>query len=352
MDQWTSVDPIDRGRFPVDPWILRETRYDARDLGLTETLFAVGNGYLGMRGNVEEGRDAYAHGTFINGFHEVWPIHHAEEAYGFAKVGQTIINAPDAKIMRLYVDDEPLLLTVADLEHYERSLSFADGVLTRELIWRTPSGKRVHLRSRRMVTLRRAPPGGDGLRDHHARRSCAGRGELPAPQPAGRRGRAPRQVSGDGCGDGPASRCETPGPDPAARVQVGRRWAFGALLPRDRVPHDAGRRRRPHHRDQRRQRGAHPDRGRPRQARVPDPGDPWCHDPDHQDRQLPHLPRRAAPGTCRPLPAHARPGEGDRRRRRSSRSSGRGSTTSGNAATSRSAGSRLCSRPCGGTSSS
>jgi len=153
MDQWTPVDPIDRGRFPVDPWSLRETRFDASDLGLTETLFAVGNGYLGMRGNVEEGRDAYAHGTFINGFHEVWPIHHAEEAYGFAKVGQTIINAPDAKIMRLYVDDEPLLLTVADLEHYERSLSFADGVLTRELIWRTPSGKRVHLRSRRMVSF-------------------------------------------------------------------------------------------------------------------------------------------------------------------------------------------------------
>jgi alpha,alpha-trehalose phosphorylase len=60
----------------------------------------------------------------------VWPIRHAEDAYGFAKVGQSIVNVPDAKIMRLYVDDEPLLISVADLESYERTLSFRDGVLT------------------------------------------------------------------------------------------------------------------------------------------------------------------------------------------------------------------------------
>lgn len=148
-----TTDPLDRTRFPADPWALRETRYDVSDLGVTETLFSVGNGYLGLRGNLEEGRDSYTHGTFVNGFHETWPIHHAEDAYGFAKVGQTIVNAPDAKIMRLYVDDEPLLLTVADIEHYERSLSFREGLLTREVTWRTPSGKRVHLRSRRLVSF-------------------------------------------------------------------------------------------------------------------------------------------------------------------------------------------------------
>ncbi len=153
MSESLNADPIDRNRFPVDEWALRELRYSSHDLGVTETLFAVGNGYLGLRGNVEEGRDAYAHGTFINGFHEVWPIHHAEDAYGFATVGQTIVNAPDAKTMRLYVDDEPLLLSVAELERYERTLSFRDGVLTREIIWRTPAGKRVQLRSRRMVSF-------------------------------------------------------------------------------------------------------------------------------------------------------------------------------------------------------
>ena len=80
-----------------------------------------------MRANPEEGRDAHSHGTFLNGFHETWHIHHAEEAFGFAKTGQTIVNVPDAKLMKLYVDDEPLLLADADLEAYERVLDFRDG---------------------------------------------------------------------------------------------------------------------------------------------------------------------------------------------------------------------------------
>ncbi|MFC7879601.1 glycoside hydrolase family 65 protein [Isoptericola sp. NPDC057391] len=144
---------VDRLRFPAEPWRLVEAEFSAEDLGVTESLFAVGNGYLGMRGNVEEGRESHSHGTFVNGFHETWPIRHAEEAYGFAKVGQTIVNAPDTKVIRLYVDDEPLLLPVADLVDYERALDLRDGVLRREILWRTPSGKRVKVASQRMVSF-------------------------------------------------------------------------------------------------------------------------------------------------------------------------------------------------------
>jgi alpha,alpha-trehalose phosphorylase len=146
-------DPLDRLRHPIDPWRLTETSFDAGDLGRTETLFSVANGYLGMRGNYEEGRDSHTHGTFINGFHETWPIQHAEAAYGLAQVGQSIVNVPDPKVIRLYVDDEPLLLSVADLAEYERTLDMADGVLVRNLVWRTPGGNRVRVRSRRMVSF-------------------------------------------------------------------------------------------------------------------------------------------------------------------------------------------------------
>ncbi len=148
-----AIDFLDRTRYPVDPWRLVEARFSDEDLGTTETIFALGNGYLGMRGNVEEGRESHSHGTFLNGFHETWPIQHAEEAYGFARVGQTIVNAPDAKLIRLYVDDEPLLLPVADLLDYERVLDFRTGVHHRDVLWRTPAGKRVHLRTSRMVSL-------------------------------------------------------------------------------------------------------------------------------------------------------------------------------------------------------
>ncbi|WEK12395.1 MAG: glycosyl hydrolase family 65 protein [Candidatus Microbacterium phytovorans] len=144
---------IDRDRFPVDPWRLVERTFSLDDVGVTETLFAQGNGYLGLRGNHPEGRHAHEHGTFVNGFHEIFPIRHAEQAYGFAEVGQTIINAPDAKVMRVYVDDEPLSFDVADVREYERAFDFRTGVLTRHVRWTTPSGKDVVIDFERMVSF-------------------------------------------------------------------------------------------------------------------------------------------------------------------------------------------------------
>lgn len=142
---------IDRDRFPVDPWRLIETRYS--ESGVGETLFSVGNGYLGLRGNHIEGRGAHEHGTFINGLHETWPIRHAEQAYGFAEVGQTIVNAPDAKVMRVYVDDEPISFDEADVREYRRTLDMRTGILERLVVWETPSGKRVRMRDERIVSF-------------------------------------------------------------------------------------------------------------------------------------------------------------------------------------------------------
>lgn len=153
MNRLSPPTGLPQHRFPTEPWRLVETAYGHDDLGTTETLFALGNGYLGMRANPEEGREAHSHGTYLNGFHETWPILHAEDAFGFAKTGQTIVNVPDAKLMKLYVDDEPLLLPSADLDSYERALDFRTGALTRDIVWRTPAGKRVRVRSQRMVSF-------------------------------------------------------------------------------------------------------------------------------------------------------------------------------------------------------
>ena len=92
-------------------------------------------------------------GTFVAGFHETWPIVHAEYAYGLARTGQTIVNVPDATVIRLYVDDEPLLLTTARMRRYERTLDMRAGTLSRELLWSTAAGKHVTVRSCRIVSL-------------------------------------------------------------------------------------------------------------------------------------------------------------------------------------------------------
>lgn len=148
-----TTDPLDRIRYPVDEWALVETEFVPNEQGVAESIFAVGNGYLGLRGNFDEGRGGVSYGTYVNGFHETWPIRHAEDAFGFAKVGQTIVNAPDAKVIRLYVDDEPLVLAEADILRHTRRLEFRGGYLLRETEWSTPSGKRVLIRSRRLVSF-------------------------------------------------------------------------------------------------------------------------------------------------------------------------------------------------------
>lgn len=139
--------------YPPDPWRLIETRFFPERLAQFETLFALSNGYVGVRGAHDEGAPAYQRGTIINGFHETWPITYAEPAFGFARVGQTIVSATDAFVIRLLVDDEPLYLPTAYLPEYARVLDMRAGLLERDLLWQTPAGKRVRVRSTRLVSF-------------------------------------------------------------------------------------------------------------------------------------------------------------------------------------------------------
>ena len=123
--------------YPADEWRIVEARYSDEFVGLTETVFSLGNGFVGVRGSFEEGRPALVPGTFVNGFHETWPIVHAEGAPALAKTGQTIVNVPDTTIIKLYVDDEPFFLPTARLRDYGRILDMRAGTLARELVWAT-----------------------------------------------------------------------------------------------------------------------------------------------------------------------------------------------------------------------
>jgi len=139
--------------YPADKWRIVEARYSDEFVGLTETVFSLGNGFVGVRGSFEEGRPALVPGTFVDGFHETWPIIHAEGAHALARTGQTIVNVPDTTILKLYVDDEPFYLPTARLQDYARILDMQAGTLTRELVWATDAGKHVRVRLRRLVSL-------------------------------------------------------------------------------------------------------------------------------------------------------------------------------------------------------
>jgi alpha,alpha-trehalose phosphorylase len=141
------------GDYPADEWNIIEKRFHPEFLAQLETMLALGNGYLGMRGCPEEGGPNAENSTLINGLYETRPIVYGEEAYGFAKTGQTICNVPDSKIIKLFVDDEPLWLPHVNLLSYDRRLNMKSGTLDREILWETPAGKQVLITSRRLVSF-------------------------------------------------------------------------------------------------------------------------------------------------------------------------------------------------------
>jgi alpha,alpha-trehalose phosphorylase len=141
------------GRFAVDPWHIREEHLDVDDLGVAEAVLALGNGHIGLRANLDEGEPAAAPGTYLNGFYETRPLPYAEMSYGNPEDGQTLVNVPNGKILRLLVDDEPLDLRYGELLHHVRVLDMRAGVLRREAEWCAPSGQRVRVRTTRLVSF-------------------------------------------------------------------------------------------------------------------------------------------------------------------------------------------------------
>jgi alpha,alpha-trehalose phosphorylase len=139
--------------YPADEWNVVEKRFRPEFLAQMETILALSNGYLGMRGCPEEGGPNAENSTLINGFYETWRIVYGEQAYGFAERGQTIVNLTDSKIIKLFVDDEPFWLPNATLLTFDRRLNMKAGTLDREILWETPGGKQVLIRSRRLISF-------------------------------------------------------------------------------------------------------------------------------------------------------------------------------------------------------
>jgi alpha,alpha-trehalose phosphorylase len=144
---------IPQPEFEEDDWSIRETRLDMDRLAQTESVFALGNGHIGIRGNLDEGEPHGLPGTYLNGFYEARPLPYAEAGYGFPEAGQTVVNVTNGKIIRLLVDDELFDLRYGRLIHHERTLDFRTGLLHRQAEWRSPGHRGIRVRSTRMVSL-------------------------------------------------------------------------------------------------------------------------------------------------------------------------------------------------------
>jgi alpha,alpha-trehalose phosphorylase len=141
------------GPFPVEPWQVRETHLDLDLLAQSESLFALSNGHVGLRGNLDEGEPFGLPGTYLGSFYETRALPYAEAGYGYPEDGQTLIDVTNGKILRLLVDDEPFDVRYGELLDHERVLDLRAGTLSRRAHWRSPAGKQIKVRSTRLVSL-------------------------------------------------------------------------------------------------------------------------------------------------------------------------------------------------------
>jgi alpha,alpha-trehalose phosphorylase len=144
---------IDHPGFAVEPWALRETELDLEVLAQSGSVFALANGHIGLRGNLDEGEPIGLPGTYLNGFYEARALPYAEAGYGYPEAGQTVVNVTNGNIIRLLVEDEPFDVRLGELQSHERILDLRAGVLRRHVEWRSPAGRAVRVSSVRLVSF-------------------------------------------------------------------------------------------------------------------------------------------------------------------------------------------------------
>jgi alpha,alpha-trehalose phosphorylase len=144
---------IEHPAFTIEEWKIRETHLHLDILAQTESIFALSNGHIGLRGNLDEGEPHGLPGTYLNSVYELRPLPYAEGGYGYPESGQTVINVTNGKLTRLLVDDEPFDIRYGKLQSHERELDLRDGVLRRSVRWTSPTGRTVKVSSVRMVSF-------------------------------------------------------------------------------------------------------------------------------------------------------------------------------------------------------
>ncbi|ANU22040.1 glycoside hydrolase family 65 protein [Planococcus donghaensis] len=137
-------------------WTLTKFELDNPNLLINESLLSLGNGYLGVRGNFEEGYTEgfkSIRGAYINAFHDETEITYGEKLYGFPTKQQKVLNIIDAQTVQIYLDGERFSVFEGELVFCERKLHMDAGFAERIVHWISPQGKEVKIHFRRLVSF-------------------------------------------------------------------------------------------------------------------------------------------------------------------------------------------------------
>ncbi len=123
-------------------WIVEEAGFCPEHLQRYETLFTLGNGYLGTRGSFEERYPSAQPLTLIHGVYDDAPIVHTELA-----------NAPNWLALEIRLRDHRFRLDQGEILNFRWRLDLRHGLLTRQVRWRGPDGHTFDVEFERFVSM-------------------------------------------------------------------------------------------------------------------------------------------------------------------------------------------------------
>lgn len=136
-------------------WKFSTPIYGKEKQVLEESLYMVGNGYIGIRGSFEEGylSGDSVRGAYINGLYDRVPMTHAEMAYGFPVEQDKQPRILDTQTCEVWLDGVQAQLMENHYEDYDRTIDFRSGENTRSYTFITPLGKKAQLTFKRLASL-------------------------------------------------------------------------------------------------------------------------------------------------------------------------------------------------------
>ncbi|MFE4711129.1 MULTISPECIES: glycoside hydrolase family 65 protein [unclassified Paenibacillus] len=136
----------------VDPWAIIEEGFDTERNRVSESIFSLGNEYMGVRGYAEEGYSGDSLiGSYFNGLNEQLDI--GNHYKGIIRSLRYMVNSVDWLHTRIAVDGEQLDLAKSKISDYVRKLDFRTGTYRREFVWHLENGKSLKLVFTRLVSM-------------------------------------------------------------------------------------------------------------------------------------------------------------------------------------------------------
>ena len=136
----TELHASDLAAGDPESWLIREEAFDPDSRHHGETVFTIGNGQLCVRGSFEEGYPDDHPAAFM---HRVWddmPVSVTELA-----------NLPRWWGVDLWIENERFRLDRGTVLGFSRTLDLRTGVLSRDVLWRAPTGAVLELGFERFV---------------------------------------------------------------------------------------------------------------------------------------------------------------------------------------------------------